>query len=366
MASYKSVPVVIFFGFNDPRKHARGVEFVIQAQSAAVDTPYYVFLGDVEEEFLWGRIRCVSIKRGKWWPVRLNQWVMRMKRLYPKVLVHAHNYLMASVLVSKIDVFTVHDGLAYLKSSMGSGSPLWPWIEAHVYRRSRLVHFISDYARSMAHPVGVQGRHVTIHNTCSRELMDTEAAPAGPVSAGSAAEVLPRPYALIVRSIEERAGLDIVIEASALLVQEQCELDIVIAGKGPLLDHYRALAERAGTGRVKLLGYVSDERLASLYRGACMTITPALYGEGFGLPVVESYFYGRVALASRVCALPEVVLAPEFLFENTPRALADAILAVRSGRLAADPLTCRDYYDKRFGFLRYTQELKGIYRSLNS
>jgi len=58
--------------------------------------------------------------------------------------------------------------------------------------------------------------------------------------------------------------------------------------------------------RVKFLGYVSDEELASLYQNALFFVLPSLC-EGFGLPVLEAMRFGCPVIASKAGALPEVV-----------------------------------------------------------
>ena len=49
-----------------------------------------------------------------------------------------------------------------------------------------------------------------------------------------------------------------------------------------------------------------DSGIAALYRGAAFCLYPSRY-EGYGLPVVEAFSYGKAVLASTGGALPEVV-----------------------------------------------------------
>lgn len=57
--------------------------------------------------------------------------------------------------------------------------------------------------------------------------------------------------------------------------------------------------------RVEFLGVVSDELLATLYRGAVALVFPSLY-EGFGLPAIEAMASGCPVITSNVTALPEI------------------------------------------------------------
>ncbi len=52
-------------------------------------------------------------------------------------------------------------------------------------------------------------------------------------------------------------------------------------------------------------GYVSDEKLVSLYRHASVFVYPSLY-EGFGIPPLESMYCGCPVIVSTCASLPEV------------------------------------------------------------
>lgn len=58
-------------------------------------------------------------------------------------------------------------------------------------------------------------------------------------------------------------------------------------------------------GSVRLLGFVPDVDLPSLYRGATLFVYPSLY-EGFGMPVLEALSQGTAVLATRHSSLGEV------------------------------------------------------------
>jgi glycosyltransferase involved in cell wall biosynthesis len=74
-------------------------------------------------------------------------------------------------------------------------------------------------------------------------------------------------------------------------------------------------AERGGAaGRLVFVGHVSDEQLATLYRGAACVVVPSRT-EGFSIPVVEAMAAGTAVLASAIPAHRELVDSPEFMFE---------------------------------------------------
>lgn len=86
---------------------------------------------------------------------------------------------------------------------------------------------------------------------------------------------------------------------------------LVISGKihaksNKLATDVEGLVKKFGLGeKVKLLGFVPDEDLPALYRGAILFAYPSLY-EGFGLPVLEAMRMGTPVLSSDTSSLPEV------------------------------------------------------------
>ena len=114
---------------------------------------------------------------------------------------------------------------------------------------------------------------------------------------GGAAD-LGGPYVLAVSTLEPRKNLPALVEAFALLRRRHRELTLAIAG-------LEGWEERplAGEG-VQLLGFVSDDELARLYRGAAAFAYPSRF-EGFGIPVVEALASGVPAVVSSHPSLDE-------------------------------------------------------------
>jgi glycosyltransferase involved in cell wall biosynthesis len=127
------------------------------------------------------------------------------------------------------------------------------------------------------------------------------------------------PYLLAVSTLEPRKNLPALVGAFALLRRRRPELTLAIAGLGGWEE--RPL-EAEG---VRLLGFVSDEELARLYRGAAAFAYPSRF-EGFGIPVVEALASGTPAVVSSHPSLDEASGDAALRADpDDPEAFADAL-----------------------------------------
>lgn len=114
------------------------------------------------------------------------------------------------------------------------------------------------------------------------------------------------PYVLSVGTLEPRKNLPRLIEAFAGLDDEArrgARLVLVGAPGWQRAELDRLLARHRSL--VRVLGFVDEEDLPGLYRGAELFAYPSIY-EGFGLPVLEAMHAGTAVVTSPVSSLPEV------------------------------------------------------------
>jgi glycosyltransferase involved in cell wall biosynthesis len=141
----------------------------------------------------------------------------------------------------------------------------------------------------------------------------------------------------------------------------------MIAGRGVLQAQLAAQIEAAGLGSyVKLLGFVSDDDLPLLYRGANLSVVSTVALEGFGLIVAESLAAGTPCLVTPVGGLPEIVtaLCPNMVLPGVDAgALAEGIQAALLGQIKLpDDATCRAYAVENFAWGLIASRVAEVYR----
>lgn len=134
------------------------------------------------------------------------------------------------------------------------------------------------------------------------------------------------PFVLSVGAADRRKNLALLERAMPRVVAAHPGTTLVLAG--PRRDAQPPLADAAWR---KTLGFVSDDELAALYRGAGVLVMPSTY-EGFGLPVLEAMRLGTPVICARGSSLPEVAGDAAMWVDSED----DADLAAKIGRVLGD------------------------------
>ena len=117
---------------------------------------------------------------------------------------------------------------------------------------------------------------------------------------------LPERFVLAVGTLEPRKNLPRLAEAYGSLPADlRAEHPLLVAGPTGWQTDETESSLRALGADCRLLGRVSDARLAALYRSCTVFCYPSL-GEGFGLPVLEAMAAGAAVITSDRSSLPEV------------------------------------------------------------
>lgn len=180
---------------------------------------------------------------------------------------------------------------------------------------------------------------------------------------------LPGRYILFLGTLEPRKDVVTLLQAYAQICDRPlaANVKLVIAG-GPGWgdeDVRAACASLQLTDHVIFTGFVEEDHLPDLYRGAALFVYPSLY-EGFGLPILEAMACGVPVITSNVSSMPEVAGQAAILVEpRQPQALADAMASVLGDDQRRDTLRHLGLERARqFSWERVARQVLAVYRSL--
>jgi len=115
-----------------------------------------------------------------------------------------------------------------------------------------------------------------------------------------------RPYVLGLGRLVHKKGMDVLVQAFALLSERVKDLDLIIGGHGPEEEKIRILArELRIPDRVVLWGETSRFHSIALIKGAEVLVVPSRR-EPFGIIVLEGAVSGKPVVATRVGGIPEL------------------------------------------------------------
>jgi glycosyltransferase involved in cell wall biosynthesis len=114
------------------------------------------------------------------------------------------------------------------------------------------------------------------------------------------------PVVLYIGNLLPVKGLEVLIDAFALLAGQGVDFTALVIGQGPLRSRLEDRARRLGLGgRVKLLGPRPHDQLPDWYRAADLFVLPS-YSEGVPIVLLEAAACGTPFVASRVGGIPEI------------------------------------------------------------
>ncbi|MBK1835136.1 glycosyltransferase family 4 protein [Roseibacillus ishigakijimensis] len=144
------------------------------------------------------------------------------------------------------------------------------------------------------------------------------------------------PLLLFCGRLIQRKGIDVLLHALPQVLAKR-EVRLVITGEGDRKAEWQALSTELGLDdKVEFAGFVSNERLGSLYQECDLYVHPAIHDdqgdtEGLGVVLIEALACRKPVVASAVGGIVDVIIDGEtglLVPEKDPKALSKAILTV--------------------------------------
>lgn len=102
---------------------------------------------------------------------------------------------------------------------------------------------------------------------------------------------------LFLSRIEKRKGLIYLLKAFQILLKRYSNLRLLIGGEGDDRKRCEEFVKKAKLKEVKFLGKISSKEAPSFYRTGDIFVAPAIYGESFGIILLEAMACGVPTVA---------------------------------------------------------------------
>jgi glycosyltransferase involved in cell wall biosynthesis len=116
-----------------------------------------------------------------------------------------------------------------------------------------------------------------------------------------------RPKLLCVGRLSEEKGQMLIVRAARTLVERGIEIEVVLAGDGPLREAIESEIRRCGLETVvRIAGWVDNERVRALLAEA-RALVVASFAEGLPVVIMEAFAMNRPVLSTHIAGIPELV-----------------------------------------------------------
>ena len=225
----------------------------------------------------------------------------------PNDVFHASNFVRSLPRSAMVTTATLHDLTAWTMPEMhtrGNIAADEAFAERIVSKADRLIAVSESTRQDAIKVLRIPGDKIdVIHHGVPEVYFDASPADAARVARKHKLE---RPYILFCATIEPRKNLDLLLDAYGLLAPSVKEtFELVVAGMAGWASQRTVERLRCGGESLRYLGYVEEEDMPGLTRGASVFVYPSLY-EGFGLPLAQAMAAGVPTITSGVSSMPEI------------------------------------------------------------
>ncbi len=217
----------------------------------------------------------------------------------------------------------LYDLIPYIQPQVYLGDPVLARLyhgQVNELRRADLALAISESARQEAllH-LGMPEQDVVTISSAADGQFVPRTVPEAERKAVLARYGLRRRVVMFTGGLDARKNIDALIRAYAMVpaaLRRDTTLAIVCAAN----DDEKRLLQATGAGYslfeddLRVTGYVPEDDLIALYGLCALFVFPSLH-EGFGLPALEAMACGAPVIGSDRSSIPEVIGAPEALFD---------------------------------------------------
>ncbi len=171
---------------------------------------------------------------------------------------------------------------------------------------------------------------------------------------------------LYVGRLERRKGAKYLLRAFQLFSQDNPDTKLLIAGDGRDREKLELLAEDLKLKNVSFLGYISEELKLQLLAEADLFCSPAIFGESFGIVLLEAMATGTVCVAGNNSGYADLMQGVGALSivnpEDTPEFARRLQLLMHEAELRKIWQTWAGQYVQQFSYPRVVDQYEALYK----
>jgi glycosyltransferase involved in cell wall biosynthesis len=267
-------------------------------ESAEIDPQVYQFILLAPKQVLYEpKLRHIKLQKigfasGHFWEQFLLPFYTRKAWLI--------NLCNTGPMLKRKQIATIHDTAVFVNPASFSLSfrLIYKLIQTSLGLFSQKIVTVSNFSKSqLIQHCHIKAHKISVVNGGKEHMLDL----VSDEKILTQHQLQSKRYVLAVSSMNPSKNFANIILAMQLL--QNSDYEIVIAGGTN--SRVFGNAEIPSSDKVKLVGYVTDMELKTLYEHAACFIFPSFY-EGFGLPPIEAMTCGSPVIAALAASLPEI------------------------------------------------------------
>jgi phosphatidylinositol alpha-mannosyltransferase len=172
---------------------------------------------------------------------------------------------------------------------------------------------------------------------------------------------------LYVGRLERRTGVNYLLRAFALLQEKNEDVSLILAGDGPDREKLEEMVQDLELHNVTFKGFVSEEEKVRLLHTSDLFVAPAIYGESFGIVLLEALASGLVTVAANNPGYSSVMQGLGALSMVNPRDSVEFArrmeLLLREEALRKMWQNWAKVYVKQFSYKRVVDQYESLYQA---
>ncbi len=240
-------------------------------------------------------------------------------------------------------------------------------LEAKVYKSADALMGLSKFTQDrMHHFFGLAQDACVINPAAADEFQGLHISQHDEVRAELGWET---PVVTTLRNLVPRTGVDLLIQAAAIVKVTHPDVKFIIMGDGGLRQSMQKLADELGVAdTVTFTGYLPEEDVQKRLLASDVFVLPTRGLEGFGLVTLEANAWGTPVLATPISANKELVpsIIHNQLADNaSPLALAEKVIWMTENPLGqAQRIRTQEDAFRQYNWQKHDQKLLQMVEAL--